>query len=265
MKMQQIILVLLVLTINMQGQNRIQVAEHATVHLICPEAVSYVQVGSHAKLIAETVPDYPHIVRIKAIKAFLDTSSLTLVCANRLYAFRVSCHKQCALQLKLSDYNGADLQEQHGTSLSLHQMLTSMHQLQTKEAGKSIKSTKSNQIKLRVDDIRVRQDLLFVKLSIRNGSNLVYKAQVPVFLMRDKKPKKAANVQEYGIEPIRVSCSKLLIQPQEVESIVLVFKSFSIPGHKQVQITLLEETTGYTGRDLQLTFTNKAIIKAKAL
>ncbi|MCT4646341.1 MAG: conjugative transposon protein TraN [Carboxylicivirga sp.] len=266
MKTQILLLLALVLTININAQNHIQVSEHTAVHLICPAAVSYIQVGSHTKLLAEAIPEHPHIVRIKAIEAFKDTSSLTLLCANKLYAFQVSYNSHCPLQLKLYNYRGDEIKEQPGTSLPLHQMLACMHQLQLNNTGKkSIQSTKTNRIELTLNEIRVRKDLLFVKLTIKNHSNQIYKAEAPTFLMRDKKPKKAANVQEYKLQPVRLSASNLSVQPGEKTSIVVVLNSFSIPKHKQVEITLLEETAGYTGRDLSLSFGNKAIIKAKAL
>jgi hypothetical protein len=266
MKTSIILIFLLVISIQINAQNHIQVSRHSTVHLICPEAVSYVQVGSHTKLLAEAITDYPHIVRIKAIEAFADTTSLTLMCKNKLYAFQVSYNRQCPLQLKLYNYLGDEIKEQAGASLPLHQMLACMHQLQQDDhRKKSIQRVKSQKIEWVLNDIRVRQNLLFIKLTLKNHSNQLYKAHTPGFLMRDKKPKKAANVQEYQLEPVRCSISGLLVQPNKEASMIVVFNSFSIPRHKQVEITLREETAGYTGRDLSLSFGNKIIVKAKPL
>ncbi|MBS2210715.1 DUF4138 domain-containing protein [Carboxylicivirga mesophila] len=266
MKLSLLLLLFLMLQFETFAQNHIQVAEHSTVHIICPEAVSYVQVGSPTKLLAEAIADYPHLVRIKALTAISDTSSLTLVCGNELYAFQVSYNRQCALQLNLDDFKGDAIQEQQGTTMPLHQLLACMRQLQASNSRrKPIKSSKQERIELLLDDIRVRQELLFVKITIKNHSNLVYKANVPVFMMRNRQPKKAANVQKYLLEPWRVSESELMVTPQEAKTVVFVFKSFSIPKHKQVEVLLQEETAAYTGRDLSLTFDNKAIVKAKAL
>jgi hypothetical protein len=265
MKTHILFLMAIVLTIHINAQNQIQVSEHSTVHLICPEAVSYVQVGSLTKLLAEAISNYPYIVRIKAIEAFTDTTSLTLMCKNKLYAFKVSYNRQCPLQLKLYNYQGDEIKEQIGTSLPLHQMLVFMHQLQQDDHRRiSIQRVKSQKIEWVLNTIHVRQNLLFIKLSLKNHSNQIYKAHAPDFLMRDKKPKKAANVQEYQLEPVRLSNTELLVQPKKEASIVAVFNSFFIPRHKQVEITLREATAGYTGRDLILSFGNKAIVKAKA-
>ncbi len=264
--MKTLLILSLVLNFKIYAQNHIQVAEHSTLHIICSEAVSYVQVGSPTQLVAEVLETYPHIVRIKALTAFSDTSSLTLVCGNQLIAFKVSYSRQSPLQLKLDDFKGDAIQEQERTAMPLHQVLGCMRQLQSFDSSiKTICATKNEQIELSLDEIRVRHELLFVKLTVTNHSNLLYKANVPIFLMCDKKPKKAANVQEYLIEPNRVSDTQLLIAPQKRETMVLVFKSFSIPKHKQVEVLLQEETAAYTGRDLSLTFDNRAIVKAKAL
>jgi len=266
MKTRTLILISLVLSITLEAQNQLQVSEHTTVHLICPSAIRYVQVGSHDKLLAEAIPDYPNIVRIKAIAVFADTSSLTLLCNNQLYAFQVRYNKNCSLQVKLNDFKGDNIKELPTSSVPLHQIQACIHKLQTLEySKKSIQQSLANDIELILDDIRVKQDLLFIKLKIRNHSNLIYRANAPRFLMRDKKPKKAANVQEWSIEPIRVSKHSLLVTPRKECSLIMVFKSFSIPDHKKVEISLTEETVGYTGRDLIVDFGNKAIVNAKAL
>lgn len=266
MKTPVTLLLSLYMITHMHAQNHLQVAEHSTVHLLCPEAVSYVQPGSHRKLLAEAIDDYPNIVRIKALEAFRDTSSLTLICHNKLYAFKVSYHSQCPLQLKLYDYKGEGIKELPGAQLPLHQILACMDKLQrAKACRKNIASHQQCRVELILEDIRVRQGLLFIRLTIRNHSNLRYKAQVPTFLMRDRKPRKAANVQEYAIEPIRLSDMELEIAPKKATTMIFVFNGFTIPRHKQVEISLREETEVYTGRDLKLNFDNKAIVKAKPL
>ena len=265
MKTLNTIMISLLLAISLKAQNHIQVSEQTTVHLICPAAVSYVQVGSHDKLLAEAIPDYPNIVRIKAIEAFSDTTSLTLICMNQLYAFQVSYHKHCFLQLKLYDYKGDHLKAQTSSALLLHQIQACIHKLQMIQSNKNIEEVKASKIEFSLEDIRVKQDLLFIKLKIQNHSNLIYRAKAPGLLMRDKRPRKAANVQEYCIEPIQISKRAVFVAPHEECTLVMVFKSFFIPDHKKVEITLKEETEGYTGRDLTLGFGNKAIVNAKAL
>ncbi|WP_430817215.1 DUF4138 domain-containing protein [Carboxylicivirga sp. RSCT41] len=266
MERQIAIVITLLVSINVMAQNHIQISDQSTVHIICPKAVGYVQVGNYSNVLAEAISEFPNLVRIKAVKAFKDTSSLTLICAEQLYAFKVSYSKHCPLQLRLEDYSGDVLNELHEANMSLHKVLNNMNTLKEMTTGlEPIQTTQSNQVELSLDDIRVKEDLLFIRLTIKNHSRLIYKTTAPSFLMCDKKPKKAANVQEYLIEPKRASDTQLWIAPQDKKTMVLVFKSFSIPRHKQIEINLQEETEGYTGRDLRLVFGNKAIIEAKAL
>ncbi|WP_430815913.1 DUF4138 domain-containing protein [Carboxylicivirga sp. RSCT41] len=248
------------------AQNHIQVSEQSTLHIICPAAVTYVQVGSHTKLLAEAVPAWPNMVRVKAITSFKDSTSLTILCVGKLYGLIVSYEKHSPLQLKLMDFHGDKLKELPDAEMPLHKVLDSMEKLKRKECTrKPIRTRQSKQIELSLDDIRLKDDLLFIRLTIYNHSGLIYKTTTPSFLMRDKKPKKAANVQEYLIEPKRASSSQLSISPKAQKTMVLAFKSFTIPQHKQMEISLQEGTEGYTGRNLRLTLTDKDILKAPVL
>ncbi|MGQ1787496.1 DUF4138 domain-containing protein [Saccharicrinis sp. GN24d3] len=245
--------------------NHISVNENKVVHIVCPKAVSYVQVGNGEKLIAETLSDYPNIVRVKASNVFKDTTSLSLVCDGKLYTFDVGYQKDCPLQYKLSSFKGQPILDIYGTSLPLDKILEGMKQLGQRKIRRSIEKVNAQQIQFSLTDIKVKHNLLFVEIHIKNNSNIIYITGVPTFLMRDKKPKKAANVQEYLIEPEHASHGELSIVPNDEATIVMVFKTFTIPKHKEVEVSLKEITNGYTGRDLKLNFSNKPIVRAKSL
>ncbi|MCU4176968.1 DUF4138 domain-containing protein [Carboxylicivirga sp. N1Y90] len=265
MKVSIILIQALLISALVSANNLIKVNEQTVVHLLCPAAVSYVQVGNAEKLIAETIDDYPNIVRLKALEIFTDTSSLTLVCQDKLYAFEVSYHKTSALKINLNDFKGEAFLGLSQSAMPLHKIQSAINRMQTMELKRSISKVKENDIELVLEGICVKHDLLFMKLNVKNNSNLIYRGECPVFLMRDKRPKKAANVQEYMLEPIQVSQKILFIKPQYTSIVILVFKSFSIPKHKEVEVLLKEQTSGYTGRDLTLNFNNKAIVKAAYL
>ena len=71
------------------AQNQIEVCENKTTHIISNEKVTYLQVGDHSKIIAEIVPEYPNLVRVKAVEKFDGESSLTIVCADKVYSLFV--------------------------------------------------------------------------------------------------------------------------------------------------------------------------------
>ncbi|MBK3518263.1 DUF4138 domain-containing protein [Carboxylicivirga marina] len=265
MKTILIILGGLLISLRISAGNQITINEQTCVHLICPAAVSYVQVGQHDQLMAETISDYPNIVRIKAVHEFDGTSSLTIVCQGELFAFEVSYDKPSALQLQLYNYSGESIKEFESVSMPLHKVQACIYRLQAMESKGINCKTEIDGIKLQLDELRVKHDLLFIRLKVHNTTNTNYRAGAPVFVMQDKRPRKAANVQEYLLEPCRVSIDELFITPGEEKQVIMVFKTFSIPRHKEVMILLREQTAGYTGRDLNLSFSNKAIAKAGTL
>ena len=245
--------------------NQISVNENKVIHIVCPNPVSYVQVGNHEKLIAEALNDYPNIVRVKATVIFKDTTSLSLVCDDRLYTFDVGYQKDCPLQYKLNRFKGHPIYDIYGITLPLDKILEAMKQLELQKVRKRIEKVNAAQIRFSLTDIKVKHDLLFVKIHIRNNSNIIYQSGAPTFMMRDKKPKKAANVQEYLIEPEHTSHQELSILPKDETCIVMAFKTFTVPKHKIVEVSLKEMTKSYTGRDLKISFSNKTIVKAKRL
>ncbi len=265
MKTIAIIFISLFISFSLATQNRITVNGHTTVHLICPATVSYVLAGNHEFLIAEILSDYPNIVRIKAVGEFTDISSLTLVCEDKLYAFQVGYNDSCPLKLNLNDFDGELVPGIFGGPLPLDKIQDYIRTMIDMKIKRSIKHTQADNIKFTLVDIRVKQDLLFVRMNIKNNSNIIYRSANPTFLMRDKKPKKAANVQEYTMEPMQISQPDCIVMPNQRASVVMVFKTFTIPSHKMVEVTLQENTAGYTGRDLKLSFSNRAIVKAKEL
>lgn len=265
MKTLIVILFSIFLFLSAVANNQISVNEHTTVHMICPMAVGYIQVGNPQVLMAEVVADYPNIIRVKATESFKNIGSITLVCDDQLYAFQVKYSSSCPLQLKLNSFQGEPLLGNTGAYLPVDKILQLKEKMRGAKARRFIKKVRANDILFTLTDIRVKQGLLFVRLSIENRSNLIYRTHVPTFLMRDKKPRKAANVQEYLIEPLHPMERELFIAPDDKVTVVLVLESFTVPDHKEVEIKLREKTKGYTGRDLKLCFTHKAIVTAKSL
>lgn len=262
MKRVTLILKGLILCFSISANNQIEINEKTCVHLICPVAVAYVQVGDSDKMMAEVIEDFPNIVRIQARESFSNTSSLTIVCQDQLYAFEVRYNTKCPLQLNLSNYKGETVQKNALAPLPLHELHDCMDRLLMMEGLACKAKTHTDNVELCMQAIRVHHNLIFVRLDIQNRSNTIYRAEQPVFLMRDKHPKKASNVQEYLLEPIEQSCKELFIAPQNQAQMVLVFNAFTIPDHKEVEILLHEHTDGYTGRDLSLNFSHKTIRKA---
>ena len=67
----------------------LRISDSKTAHLVCPDKVDYVQAGDYTLVQAEIVPELSNIVRVKATQTFEKPTSLTVVCAGRIYSFEL--------------------------------------------------------------------------------------------------------------------------------------------------------------------------------
>jgi len=265
--MKQLIPLLLFLSMvsESMSSNLVVVNQNSFVHMLCHSTVTYVQVGDPDILIAETLDQYPNVVRFKALKSFEGKSSLTIICGGQLYCFEVHYNNHSKLNLDIHQFQGEVVKATQTLTLPLDRLNASIEEmLYHKKRGNLTRVSKDN-IEWSLDDVGIKNDLIFIRLTVVNRSNIIYKAGSPLFLMQDKKPKKAANRQEYPIAPVKVSDNQLMVPPGQAMSLIVVFHVFTIPSHKTVRIILKEESKSYTGRDLELKLTNKAIRKAGIL
>nr|WP_321411523.1 DUF4138 domain-containing protein [uncultured Carboxylicivirga sp.] len=255
-------LLIVLLSTKAISENLVMVNEHSFVHLLCHSTISYVQAGDPQKLMAEPLNHYPNVLRFKALEPFEGKSSLTFICDGQLYCLEVVYNEKVNLNLDIRQFIGEPIKSVSSSSLPPDRVIDCMDEMLKVEKGRQFKHTSKDNVVFSMEGIGVAQDLMFVRLTIVNHSNIIYKTGIPVFLMQDKKPKKAANRQEYPVEPYKVSNEEFVILPGESQTIVMVFYAFTIPSHKIIRISLSEESENYTGRDLELIIKNKAIKKA---
>jgi len=73
-------------TLFSSAQNILNLSDKKSVHVVCPDKVLYVRCGDDSSIEAEILPELSNIVRVKALHPFEGQTSLTVVCAGRIYS-----------------------------------------------------------------------------------------------------------------------------------------------------------------------------------
>lgn len=248
------------------AQNQIEVCESKASHIISKEKVSYLQVGDHEKIIAEIVPEHPHLVRAKAVEAFKGESSLTILCANKVYSLFVKYADTNTISYQLEDFHFVKTGTNKGGVLPEYLLQELCHQILSKNK-KHIRKCKEKKdgINFQLINIYLKNDALFFELEITNQTHMGYDVEGFHWWIDDKKQYKATNVQEYLIEPDYQHYNIKYIPAKTKLREVFVLPKLTIPDKRILRIEMLEKALGNTGRKLNLDVKNNDILEAREI
>lgn len=245
------------------AQNQIPVSENKATHLVCPDRVSYLQVGDPSLILAEVVPDLANLVRIKATKPFENESSLTIVCAGRIYSLILRYDDSDKITYKLAsfqsekagNYSGGMMPDYVLKDLCDQILLKRKSHVHRRKVGK-------DGISVQLKNIYLKNDALFFDVKITNQTNLAYDVEGFHWWITDKKQQKATNVQEYQIYPSFQRYQVKSIPAETTIRKVFVLPKLTIPDKRILRFEMLEKALGNTGRKLSLEVKDKDILKA---
>lgn len=269
MKFFLIILICSLIQITANAQNILnilKVSDSKTSHLVCPDKVVYVQAGDYSLVLAEIIPELSNLIRIKALQAFEKQTSLTVVCANRIYSFVVEYGEDAPITYPLESFESQKAMTYSGKLMPDHVLKDLCDQVLDKHR-KNYRKRKAEKdgIKIRLNSISLKNDALFFELRITNKTNMAYDVENFNFWITDKRINKATNVQEYQVFP---QYQRHVVQriPGEVTvREVFVIEKMTIPDQRILKIEMNEKALGNTGRKLSFNLKNKDILKAKSL
>lgn len=247
------------------AQNSIEVCENKTTHLVGKEKISYVQVGDHAKIVAEIIPDHTNVVRVKALESFEGESSITLVSAMRIYSLFVKYADINQLTHKLDDFHSEKAGDVNSGIMPEYILKEMCGQIlnRRQQSIKRVKEKKDG-ITFQLKNVYLKNDLLFFELELTNSTNISFDVEGFHWWIDDKKELKASNVQEYQLEPVYQHNRIERIPENTTLREVFVLSKFTIPDKRILRIEVLETALGNTGRKLKLELKNKEILSAKS-
>lgn len=256
-------LILLALTVATTAQNKIEICQNKTTHLIASDKITYVQVGDPDKLIAEVVPEQPNMVRVKATEMFDGESSLTVVSANRSYSLFVSYADANRISYKLEDFHWEIAGDINLGPVPEYLLKELSGQILNVCMQKPVGSkSRKDGIIFRLRNIYLKQDLLFFELEITNTTGIAYDVENYHWWIDDRKRVKATNAQEYQVEEIYRHYNWESIPAKTTLREVIVLPKLIVPDKRILKIELLEKALGNTGRKLTLEVKNKEILHA---
>jgi len=266
MKTFLIILICALTQISASAQNILKISDSKTSHLVCPDKVNYVQAGDYTIVQAEVVPELSNLIRIKALQSFDKPTSLTVVCADRIYSFELQYGNDAPITYPIETFDSQKAMTFSGKMMPDYVLKDLCDQVLDQHKHKFRKrKTEKDGIKIRLNSIHLKNDALFFELQITNKTNMAYDVETFNFWITDKKKAKATNVQEYQVFP-QYQHNKVQRIPGDVTvREVFVIEKMTIPDQRILKIELGEKALGNTGRKLSFNLKNKDILKAKSL
>jgi conjugative transposon TraN protein len=233
--------------------------DNLSVHFVSPEPIQYVDISS--KTIVGDLP-VKNILRIKyRTDSATQEGVVTIVGEKFMAQYRIihSAPDGGAVQtdidilpadMKPLDVNGIGLSQPELKNYALH--------LLSGKPGKHLQKASAYGIKATLNHIYTVGDYIFLDISFENSTNLKYDIDELRFKIEDKKVTKATNVQSLEIKP-DFTLFDIPSFKKHYRN-VFVFKKFTFPGNKLLNIQLDEKQL--SGRVITLSIPYKDVLEA---
>jgi conjugative transposon TraN protein len=131
----------------------------------------------------------------------------------------------------------------------------------SKEKINSVKDKRFG-IRVKLNGLFIHDNVMYLRISIANKTNINYGIDQLRFYIRDQKKAKRTATQELEINPLYIKGDTAVIVGQTERVFVYAVSKFTIPDKKYLVIELMEKNGG---RHLKIKVRNKTIIQAKLL
>ncbi len=267
------ILLLTVFNVNAQPMAGVQakiiepyplaITSFKTTNIIFPSAIVGVDRGSK-DVLAQKAKGADNILQIKAARDGFPQTNLTVVTADgMLHSFVLTYAKEpLVLNISLAGANRRNtnpfsLDSFNKTKLKLYTEYAS----QSKERTGGIKDKKYG-IRFSLNGVFVQDKVMYLRVSIKNRSNINYDIDQLRFFVRDRKRAKRTASQEVEIRPVDIQNNTNNIVAQSSDTIVFAVPKFTLPDKKYLSIQLMEKNGG---RHMELKVKNKSLVNASVL
>jgi len=255
-----------IFTLISSAQNILQLSDKKSVHVVCPDKVLYVQSGDDSSIEAEILPELSNIVRVKALHPFEGQTSLTVVCAGRIYSVPAQFGNCDVLTYQLESLPSEKAYPFSGKLMPDESIKgVSDHLLLSKGNHTVYRSTRKNGILMEVSDICIKGDALFLVIQVTNCTNMAFDVEAFNFWIADRRQQKATNVQEYQLTPDYTRFELKRIPARDRATEIFVIEKLTIPDKRVLMIELIEKSIGNTGSKLTLELKNRDLRKAEIL
>lgn len=247
-----------------------------TVHIIFPDAVRYVDLGS-SDLIAGKVDGAENVLRVKAAARDFSTETNMAVITDdgSYYTFNVKYSDEPQkLNIEMKDFihdgevvnRPNNAQEIYLTELGKESPLLVKLIMNSiyKNDRREIKHIGSKRfgIQFILKGIYSHNGLFYFHTQIKNSSNVPFSVDFVTFKIVDKKVAKRTAIQETVITPLRAHNFAMQIDGRRDQRTVFTLPKFTIPDDKQLIIELNEKEGG---RHQSFVVENNDLVRARVI
>ncbi|MBS5908926.1 MAG: conjugative transposon protein TraN [Dysgonomonas mossii] len=247
-----------------------------TVHIIFPDAVRYVDLGS-SDLIAGKADGAENVLRVKAAARDFSTETNMAVITDdgSYYTFNVKYSDEPQkLNIEMKDFihdgevvnRPNNAQEIYLTELGKESPLLVKLIMNSiyKNDRREIKHIGSKRfgIQFILKGIYSHNGLLYFHTQVKNSSNVPFSVDFVTFKIVDKKVAKRTAIQETVITPLRAHNFVMQIDGRRDQRTVFTLPKFTIPDDKQLIIELNEKEGG---RHQSFVIENNDLVRARVI
>lgn len=247
-----------------------------TVHIIFPDAVRYVDLGS-SDLIAGKADGVENVLRVKAAARDFSTETNMAVITDdgSYYTFNIKYSDEPQkLNIEMKDFihdgeavnRPNNAQEIYLTELGKESPLLVKLIMNSiyKNDRREIKHIGSKRfgIQFILKGIYSHNGLLYFHTQIKNSSNVPFSVDFVTFKIVDKKVAKRTAIQETVITPLRAHNFAMQIDGRRDQRTVFTLPKFTIPDDKQLIIELNEKEGG---RHQSFVVENNDLVRARVI
>lgn len=254
----------------------LEITFRKTVHIIFPDAVRYVDLGS-SDLIAGKADGAENVLRVKAAARDFSTETNMAVITDdgSCYTFNVKYSDEPQkLNIEMKDFihdgeavnRPNNAQEIYLTELGKESPLLVKLIMNSiyKNDRREIKHIGSKRfgIQFILKGIYSHNGLLYFHTQVKNSSNVPFSVDFVTFKIVDKKVAKRTAIQETVVTPLRAHNFAMQIDGRRDQRTVFSLPRFTIPDDKQLIIELNEKDGG---RHQSFVVENNDLVRARVI
>ncbi len=238
----------------------IAIAYSKATNIIFPYAIVSVDRGSRDVLV-QMAKGVENILQVQAARDSFPQTNITIVTADgKLTSFLVDYLAQpSVLNLSLAPEDKRNVIAVPSEGINRQEIENRAGSVLASEERNARISDRAFGVRLKLDGLFIREDVMYLRLHIRKRTNIPYDIDQLRFYIRDQKKARRMATQELEISPILLHNGTEKVNGNMNHSIVLAVPKFTIPDKKYLAIQLMEKNGG---RHLELHVKNRTVVKA---
>lgn len=237
---------------------------YKTTNLVFPYAIKSVDKGSK-DILVQKAKGVENILQVKAGRLHFDQTNLTVITADgKLYSYILNyTDTPSVLNIRFDNTTAAN-PEAFFSNIIINEAQVKTNADTVAAAQETIHGIKDKSygMKMKLSGLYIKDDVLFLRLTLQNHTNINYDIDQLRFYIRDQKKAKRTATQELEINPLYLKGDTSVIIGQTEKVFVYALPKFTIPDKKYLAIELMEKAGG---RHLRIQVHNKTIVRAKLL